>query len=87
MTRRGTRAAAASELTPADRRQIEHPDGRVELVDTSRVDASPLSNHDLAPVPLERRNWTHVQLRGAVDQHGALHSDVHARVGTDRRRA
>src|SRR6185436_4113369 len=39
-------------------RQIEHADGRVELVDTSRVDSSPLSNHDLAPVALERRNWT-----------------------------
>jgi nucleobase:cation symporter-1, NCS1 family len=34
------------------------PDGRVELVDTSRVEASPLYNHDLAPVPLSRRNWT-----------------------------
>ena len=34
------------------------PDGRVELVDTRRVEASPLYNHDLAPVPLARRNWT-----------------------------
>jgi NCS1 family nucleobase:cation symporter-1 len=33
-------------------------DGRVELVDTRRVDASPLYNEDLAPVPLARRNWT-----------------------------
>jgi NCS1 family nucleobase:cation symporter-1 len=33
-------------------------DGRVELVDTHRVEASPLYNHDLAPVPLSRRNWT-----------------------------
>src|SRR2546429_2888226 len=33
-------------------------DGRVELVDTRRVEASPLYNHDLAPVPLVRRNWT-----------------------------
>jgi len=33
-------------------------DGRVELVDTSRVEASPLYNHDLAPVPLAARNWT-----------------------------
>src|SRR3954470_24812441 len=39
-------------------RQIEHADGRVELTDTSRVDTSPLSNHDLAPVPLSRRDWT-----------------------------
>src|SRR5438105_9853420 len=34
------------------------PDGRVELVDTRRVEASPLYNEDLAPVPLSRRNWT-----------------------------
>jgi len=33
-------------------------DGRVELVDTSRVERSPLYNDDLAPVPLARRNWT-----------------------------
>ncbi|HSE63755.1 MAG TPA: NCS1 family nucleobase:cation symporter-1 [Thermoanaerobaculia bacterium] len=38
--------------------EIRHPDGRVELSDTSRVDASPLSNPDLAPVPIRRRNWT-----------------------------
>ena len=35
--------------------QREHPDGRVELVDTARIEASPLYNHDLAPVPLARR--------------------------------
>jgi NCS1 family nucleobase:cation symporter-1 len=33
-------------------------DGRVELTDTTRVEASPLYNHDLAPVPLAKRNWT-----------------------------
>jgi NCS1 family nucleobase:cation symporter-1 len=33
-------------------------DGRVELVDTRRVEASPLYNRDLAPVPLARRNWS-----------------------------
>ncbi len=33
-------------------------DGRVELVDTARIEASPLYNHDLAPVPLARRTWT-----------------------------
>ena len=33
-------------------------DGRVELVDTRRVEASALYNHDLAPVPLSRRTWT-----------------------------
>jgi NCS1 family nucleobase:cation symporter-1 len=38
--------------------EIHHPDGRVELADTARIDASPLSNPDLAPVPIRRRNWT-----------------------------
>src|ERR1700720_4411600 len=33
-------------------------DGRVELIDTRRVEASALHNHDLAPVPVSRRNWT-----------------------------
>jgi NCS1 family nucleobase:cation symporter-1 len=38
--------------------QVEHADGRVEVVDTSRIEKSPLYNHDLAPVPVARRNWT-----------------------------
>ena len=38
--------------------EIRHADGRVELADRTRVLASPLSNEDLAPVPLSRRNWT-----------------------------
>jgi NCS1 family nucleobase:cation symporter-1 len=33
-------------------------DGRVELVDLTRVQASPLYNHDLAPVPVSRRTWS-----------------------------
>src|SRR5262249_27562235 len=33
-------------------------DGRVELIDTRGLDASPLYNHDLAPIPLSRRNWS-----------------------------
>ena len=33
-------------------------DGRVELVDARVVEASPLYNEDLAPVPLARRTWT-----------------------------
>ena len=33
------------------------PDGRVELVDSS-IEASPLYNRDLAPVPLSARTWT-----------------------------
>ena len=38
--------------------QIERPDGRVELVDTTTVERSPLYNEDLAPVPISARNWT-----------------------------
>src|SRR3982751_859598 len=38
--------------------QISLPDGRVELRDRTRIEASPLYNEDLAPVPLARRNWT-----------------------------
>src|SRR5213595_605660 len=33
-------------------------DGRGELIELARVESSPLYNHDLAPVPLSRRNWT-----------------------------
>jgi NCS1 family nucleobase:cation symporter-1 len=42
---------------PADNER-RWPDGRVELTDTARIDASPLSNQDLAPVPIRRRDWT-----------------------------
>lgn len=34
------------------------PDGRVELTDHSAIADSPHYNHDLAPVPLERRTWS-----------------------------
>jgi NCS1 family nucleobase:cation symporter-1 len=44
-------------MTPAPNER-HHEDGRVELVDTSRIEASPLYNHDLAPVPVAARNWT-----------------------------
>ena len=33
-------------------------DGRVELVDRARIEASPLYNQDLAPVPIAERTWT-----------------------------
>jgi NCS1 family nucleobase:cation symporter-1 len=38
--------------------QRELPDGRVELSDTAAIESSPLYNHDLAPIPVARRNWT-----------------------------
>jgi len=38
--------------------QVEHPDGRVELTDTSRIERSALYNEDLAPVPIAKRTWT-----------------------------
>jgi nucleobase:cation symporter-1, NCS1 family len=33
-------------------------DGRVELLDRTRIQQSPLFNPDLAPVPIASRNWT-----------------------------
>ena len=66
--------------------QLELPDGRVELRDTRRIQTSPLYNDDLAPVPIGRRELDDLQLRRAVDQHGALHPYLHARVGTHRGR-
>ena len=38
--------------------QVLLDDGRVELTDRTRIEASPLYNHDLAPVPLSQRTWT-----------------------------
>src|SRR2546426_9611237 len=38
--------------------QRQMPDGRVELIDPAPIQASPLYNADLAPVPMSRRNWT-----------------------------
>jgi NCS1 family nucleobase:cation symporter-1 len=37
---------------------VQHADGRVELRDHSSISSSPLYNHDLAPVPVAKRNWT-----------------------------
>jgi NCS1 family nucleobase:cation symporter-1 len=38
--------------------EIQHADGRVELAAPDELAASPLYNHDLAPVPVARRTWT-----------------------------
>jgi NCS1 family nucleobase:cation symporter-1 len=38
--------------------EIHHADGRVELADADALQASPLYNHDLAPVSVARRTWT-----------------------------
>ena len=45
-------------MTTMSTTEIELPDGRVELRDRARIEASPLYNEDLAPVPIARRNWT-----------------------------
>jgi NCS1 family nucleobase:cation symporter-1 len=37
---------------------IHHADGRVELVDRTSIESSPLYSEDLAPVPISQRNWT-----------------------------
>jgi NCS1 family nucleobase:cation symporter-1 len=43
-----------------DNEVIRHADGRVELRESAlrEISRSPLYNADLAPVPVERRNWT-----------------------------
>ncbi|HEY3801604.1 MAG TPA: NCS1 family nucleobase:cation symporter-1 [Kofleriaceae bacterium] len=41
----------------ADDDEIRHADGRVELRDPDALRASPLYNHDLAPVPVAKRTW------------------------------
>lgn len=38
--------------------QVEHNDGRVELQDSSVIESSPIYNHDLAPIPVSKRNWS-----------------------------
>lgn len=43
---------------PRPGNERHHPDGRVELVDTTAIQQSPLYNRDLAPVPVAARNWT-----------------------------
>ncbi len=39
---------------------IQHADGRIELQPEAlqSIKTSPLYNEDLAPVPIEKRNWT-----------------------------
>src|SRR5229473_2672359 len=42
----------------AEASEIVHPDGRVELADTRRIEASPLYNRDLAPILLNSHPGT-----------------------------
>src|SRR5207244_4096192 len=44
--------------TAAFPNEKQHGDGRVELIDSARIEQSPLYNPDLAPVPVSRRKWT-----------------------------
>lgn len=37
---------------------VQHADGRVDLKDESLISGSSLYNHDLAPVPVARRDWS-----------------------------
>jgi NCS1 family nucleobase:cation symporter-1 len=43
---------------PANDEVIRHADGRVELRDATSIEQSRLFSHDLAPVPVAKRNWT-----------------------------
>jgi NCS1 family nucleobase:cation symporter-1 len=38
--------------------EMRHEDGRIELIDTAKIEKSPLYNHDLAPVSVRDRKWT-----------------------------
>ena len=42
----------------SESQEIRHADGRVELRAPEQLEASPLYNHDLAPVAVARRTWT-----------------------------
>lgn len=42
----------------SESQEIRHADGRVELRAPQELEASPLYNHDLAPVAVARRTWT-----------------------------
>jgi NCS1 family nucleobase:cation symporter-1 len=37
---------------------VQHEDGRVELVNEDGIKSSSFYNHDLAPVPVAKRNWS-----------------------------
>jgi nucleobase:cation symporter-1, NCS1 family len=43
---------------PGTLETLVHADGRVELRDPEALKGSPLFNHDLAPVPIAKRDWT-----------------------------
>src|SRR5215475_4056759 len=51
-------AAGRAVIGRSDARQVELPDGRVELASPAAIVESPLYNHDLAPVPVARRTWS-----------------------------
>jgi nucleobase:cation symporter-1, NCS1 family len=42
----------------SESQDIRHADGRVELRAPEQLISSPLYNHDLAPVPVSKRNWS-----------------------------
>src|SRR2546427_7698049 len=52
------RSSGACSRKPSVTNERGLADGRVELIDTRRVEASPLYNDDLAPVPIARRTWS-----------------------------
>lgn len=46
------------ELIASARSVVQHEDGRVELVNEDCIKSSSFFNHDLAPVPVAKRNWS-----------------------------
>ena len=74
------KADQPSRYNPPMTNERRLPDGRVELIDTTRIEASALYNHDLAPVPVAR-NWSTYNYAALWISDGALHPDLHARLG------
>src|SRR3954467_5242094 len=52
------RAEYTMSMPSASPSQVTQPDGRVELIDSSAIAGSRFYNPELAPVPVDRRNWT-----------------------------
>jgi hypothetical protein len=65
---------------PMSANEKHYPDGRVEPSRTDRTRRARSANHDLAPGRRAAR-LDDLQLRRALDQHGALHPHVHAGLG------
>src|SRR5262245_49037538 len=58
MNARFTRRNLLGSASMSESQDIRHADGRVELRAPDELTASPLYNHDLAPVAIRQRTWS-----------------------------